>query len=147
MTLAKFSNSAYPSRYNRYYNDAVFNDLFNWNNRQTMDTKSNAPSVNIKENEDSFALELATPGFKKENFKLELNDDILTISAEKNDEESDERFIKHEFSPLSFKRSFSLPETAHRDDIQARYENGILEVVIPKKEEAKPKPKMEIAIS
>lgn len=148
MSLVKFSNSAHPSRYNRYYNDDVFNDLFNWSNRQVSNTRNNTPSVNIKENEDGFALELATPGLRKEDFKVEVNNDILTISAEKQtEEESKDKFSKREFSALSFKRSFTLPETAKGEDIKAHYENGILEVSIPKKEEAKPKAKLEIAIS
>ncbi|MDA3853455.1 MAG: Hsp20/alpha crystallin family protein [Bacteroidales bacterium] len=132
MSLVKFSNSAHPSRYNPYHNEDVFNDLFNWNNRQVMNSRSNSPSVNIKENEDGFALELATPGLKKEDFKIELNNDILTISAEKKEEESKDKFSKHEFSPLSFERAFTLPDTVSGDKIKANYENGILTLSIPK---------------
>lgn len=147
MSLAKFSNNLYPTRYNRFYNDDVFNDMFNWNNRQVANTRSASPSVNIKENENGYVLELATPGLKKEDFKVELNNDILTISAEKKEEENDEKFNKREFSSFSFESSYTLPETANGEDIKANYENGILAVSIPKKEEAKPKPKVEIAIS
>ncbi len=150
MSLVKFSNS-YPSRYNRYYNDDLFNDLFNWSNsnRQVLNSRTSLPSVNIKENEDGFILELATPGMKKEDLKLELNNDILTISSERKEENEEKRenFSRREFSHQSFKRSFTLPETANSENIKAHYENGILEISIPKKEEAKPKPKMEIAIS
>ena len=149
MSLAKFSNSHYPSRYNSNYNDDVFNNLFNWNNRQVLNAKSMQPSVNIKENEEAFVLELATPGRKKDDLKIEINDDILTIASEVKEEkeESQENFSRREFSFQSFSRSFTLPDTVSGDKIKANYENGILTLTIPKKEEAKPKPKMEIAIS
>lgn len=149
MSLVKYSNSRYPSRYNRYYNDDLFNDLFNWNNRQVFNQRSSSPSVNIKENEDGFELELATPGLNKEDLKIELNNDILTISSERKEENKEEKenFSRREFSYQTFSRSFTLPETVNSDEIKAKYENGILSVSIPKKEEAKPKAKMEIAIS
>ena len=149
MSLAKFSNSSYPSRYNRSYNEAAFNDLFNFNNRQVLNTKTHLPSVNIKENEDSFVLELATPGRKKEDLKIEVNNDILSIASEvkQEKEETKENFSRREFSFQSFKRSFTLPDTVSSDKIKASYEDGILTLAIPKKEEAKPKAKVEIAIS
>lgn len=149
MSLVKFSNS-HPSRYNRYYNDDLFNDLFNWSNREVTNSRhTSQPSVNIKENEDGFSLELITPGMKKEDLKLEVNNDILTISSElkQEKEETKENFTRREFKHQAFSRSFTLPETVNGEDIKAHYENGILEVSIPKKEEAKPKPKLEIAIS
>jgi len=144
MSLAKFSNGAYPSRFNYYYNNDVFNDLLSRNNRQAANSK---PAVNIKENEDDFTLELATPGLQKEDFKLEVNNDILTISAEVKADENKEKYSKREFSPQSFKRSFTLQETLESEHITAQYKNGILLVTIPKKEEAKPKAKVEIAVS
>lgn len=149
MSLAKFSNSHYPSRYNSNYNDDVFNNLFNWNNRQVLNAKSMQPSVNIKENEEAFVLELATPGRKKDDLKIEINNDILTIASEvkQEKEETQENFSRREFSFQSFSRSFTLPNTVSGDKIKANYENGILTLTIPKKDEAKPKPKMKIAIS
>ena len=149
MSLTRFSNNSYPSRYNRSYNDDVFNDLFNWSNRQVVNTKTSQPSVNIKENEEGFVLELATPGVKKENLKLEINNDILTIASEvkQEKEETKENFSRREFSFQAFSRSFTLPDTVSGDSVKANYENGILTISIPKKEEAKPKPKVEIAIS
>ena len=149
MSLVKYSNNRYPSRYNHFYNDDIFDDLFNWNNRQVFNPKNGVPSVNIKENEDGFTLDLATPGMSKEDIKLELNNDVLTISSEHKEEkeESQDNYSHREFYHQGFKRSFTLPESANTEDISAKYENGILSVNIPKKEEAKPRPKMEIAIS
>ena len=149
MSLVKYSNSRYPSRYNRFYNDDLFDDLFNWNNRHVHNQRGSSPSVNIKENEDGFSLEMATPGLQKEDLKIEVNNDILTISSERKEENKEEKenFSRREFSYQSFSRSFTLPETVNSDDIKAKYENGILNVSIPKKEEAKPKEKVEIAIS
>ena len=145
MSLVKFANSSNPYRYNHFFGD----DLFDWSNRQAMNSRTTLPSVNIKENEDGFVLELATPGLKKEDFKLELNNDILTISSEKKEEqeENNDNFSKQEFSYKSFTRSFTLPDSVKSEDIKAHYENGVLEIAIPKKEEAKPQPKMEITIS
>jgi HSP20 family protein len=93
---------------------------------------------------------VAAPGFEKGDFKLQLDHDMLTISSEKkveNETKDGERFTKREFSYQSFSRSFTLPQTADGDRIQASYDNGILNVVIPKKEEAKPKPTRMIEIN
>ena len=149
MSLVKFSNSNNPYRYNSIYNDALFNDLFNWNNRQVANNKTALPFVNIKETEKDYQLEMATPGLKKEDLKMELNKDILTISSEQKQEkeETKENYSHREFSYSSFSRSFTLPKTVNTEAITAKYENGILEITIPKKEEAQPKPKMEIAIA
>lgn len=104
--------------------------------------KNSSPSVNIKETEENFSLELAAPGLTKEDFNLELNEDILTISSEKKveNEETKDNYTRREFSYQSFKRSFSLPESVDSANINAKYENGILNIVLPKKEEAKPQP-------
>ncbi len=145
MSLINFSNS-YPSRYNRFYNEDLFNDMFN--NSLTSKPEKSIPAVNIKEDEGSFILEVATPGLKKEDLKLEVNNDTLTISSEKEEkkEEKNENFNRQEFYYQSFSRSFILPKTVNSDGIKAHYENGILEIAIPKKEETKPKAKAEIAI-
>lgn len=146
MSLVKFSNSAYPSRYNSYYNKDIFNDMFNWGNGQVTNAKVSTPSVNIKEDEDKFVVEVATPGLKKEDLSISVDNDVLTISSVKKGEEP-EGYSRKEFSYESFSRSFTLPETVNGEAISASYEYGILAVSIPKKEEAKPKPKMEVSIS
>jgi HSP20 family protein len=110
----------------------------------------NVPAVNIKETETTFVVELAAPGKKKEDFNVELDDNVLTISSEassENEEKDKEgKYTRKEFSYSSFKRSFTLPEIVNDYDINASYENGVLHITLPKKEEALPKPKRMIEI-
>ena len=144
MSLVRFSNQV-PSLFDRFFEG----DLFDWSNRNFSNTNTTLPSVNIKENPDEFKVEVAAPGFDKGDFKLELNHDVLTISSEKqmeNEIKDDEHFSKREFSYQSFTRSFTLPNIADSERIDANYENGILRVSIPKKEESKPKPSRMIEI-
>jgi HSP20 family protein len=99
--------------------------------------------VNIKESTDQFEVEMAAPGMSKENFKVELNNNYLTISAEnkkESEQKEGERYTRKEFSYSSFSRTFALPELVENDKIEAKYDNGILKISIPKREEAKPKP-------
>ena len=111
--------------------------------------KNVSPSVNIKDTKDAYNIEVAAPGFAKENFNVKVEEGILTISAEENDEklEEGERFTRKEFAYTSFKRSFTLPKTIVADKIAATYEAGILKVSLPKVEEAKSKGTMEIKVS
>jgi HSP20 family protein len=113
------------------------------------DNFSMLPAVNIMENEKDFTLELSVPGRKKEDFNIEIDDNVLTISSEvKSEEETTEKnYTRKEFGYSSFKRSFTLPDTVNADAIEANYENGILTFVLPKKEEALPKPKRMIELS
>lgn len=106
------------------------------------------PAVNIKENETDFELELAIPGQKKEDFNVEIDDSVMTISMEDRSEEETikEQYTRKEFSYRSFTRSFTLPETVDEDKIEATYLDGILKFRLPKREEALPKPKRTIAI-
>lgn len=107
------------------------------------------PAVNIRETEHSFLLELAAPGLKKEDFKVNLDNNVLTISAEVNREEEtkNERFTRREFSYGQFSRSFSLPKAINLEEIKADYNYGILSVTLPKREEAKVAINREIAIA
>ncbi|MDY0089464.1 MAG: Hsp20/alpha crystallin family protein [Flavobacteriaceae bacterium] len=111
---------------------------------------AHVPAVNIKETDNSFIVELAAPGKKKEDFNIELNENILTISSEEkteNEEKGQEgRYTRKEFSYSSFKRAFTLPETVNEDSIKASYDDGVLHINLPKKEEALPKPKRLIEI-
>ena len=135
-----------PSLFNRFFDG----DMFDWSNSNFSNTNTTIPSVNIKENPDAFIVEVAAPGFEKADFKIELNLNRLSISSEKkveNEAKEGEVFTKREFSYQSFTRSFTLPQTADGDRIEANYQNGILNVVIPKREEAKPKPARMIAIN
>ena len=107
------------------------------------------PKVNIKESDDSFEVQMAVPGFKKDSFNISVENEELLISADikEEKEEKSEAFTRREFGYASFRRSFILPETIDGDKIKANYEDGILNVTLPKKEEAKPKPARTIEIS
>jgi HSP20 family protein len=107
------------------------------------------PAVNIRENGNEFSLEVAAPGLKKDDFKINVENGTLTISAEKEEkkEEKDEKFTRREYSFNSFTRSFTLPQTVKSDDIKARYEDGVLKLSVPKKEEVKKIAAKEIRVS
>jgi len=144
MSLVKFSNQI-PSVFDRFFE----NDMFDWSNRNFSNTNTTLPAVNIKEDKDGFEVEMSAPGLEKKDFKIELNNSVLTISSEKkveNETKDDQQFTRREFSYQSFSRSFNLPETVESEKIAAKYENGILSINIPKKEEAKPKPVKQIEI-
>jgi len=107
------------------------------------------PAANIIENNDSFQLEIAAPGLVKNDFKINLENNILTISVEIEDEKREEgkNYSRKEFYYGSFSRSFTLPKTIDLEKIKADYDNGILKIALPKKEEAKVELKKEIKIS
>ncbi len=146
MSLIK-RNQNLPS-FRRFWDDDFFNrdwDLSNFSDTGTM------PAVNIKETKDIFEVEMAAPGMKKDDFKVELDGNMLTISSERSEEHEqnngDEKFSRREFSYQSFQRSFSLPKDVVDDNkIEAHYEDGVLKLMIPKKEEAKQKPRRKIEI-
>ena len=145
MLVLRNSNQV-PSLFDRFFDG----DMFDWSNRNFSNTNTTIPSVNIKENSDAFTVEVAAPGFEKGDFKIELNLNTLSISSEKkveNETREGEVFTKREFSYQSFSRSFTLPQIADGDRIEANYQNGILTVLIPKREEAKPKPARMIEIN
>ncbi|MFN3640803.1 MAG: Hsp20/alpha crystallin family protein [Flavobacterium sp.] len=110
----------------------------------------NVPAVNIKETDTSYVVELAAPGKRKEDFIIELEDSVLTIStetkSEKDEKDNEGRYTRREFSYSSFKRAFTLPDTVNDFEINASYENGVLHITLPKKEEALPRPKRMIEI-
>ena len=99
----------------------------------------NIPSVNVIDCKDEFKIEVAAPGLEKEDFKIELINHVLTISSEKEEKELDssEKFVRREFCYTGFKRSFTLPQIADGDRIEAKHTNGILHVSIPKKDNSK----------
>ena len=142
MTLVTYQDRL-PNLVDRFFN----NEFESWNRNNFSNTT--LPSVNIKENTEAFFVEVAAPGFEKSDFKIELNNDLLTISSEKkitNELKEDERISKQEFCYQSFTRSFTIPELVEYDKISAKYKQGILAITIPKKEEAKPKPLKQIEI-
>ncbi|GAB4499123.1 MAG: Hsp20/alpha crystallin family protein [Saprospiraceae bacterium] len=108
---------------------------------------SSMPAVNVKENKNAFKLEVAAPGFKKGDFKLEVQDGRLTISGETKEEkeDKDEKYTRQEYRYSSFSRSFTLPENVKSDDISAEYTDGVLKVTLPKKK-AEEKPVTKIVV-
>ena len=109
----------------------------------------NTPLANIEESNKDFKLELSAPGMKRDDFKVDVEDGILTISSEKEEEkkDSDKNFRRREFSYTSFSRSFTLPDNVDESNINAKYDNGMLQVTIPKKEVSTSKPKKQIQVA
>ena len=140
MTTLKFNQPSLKAF--DFFLDNLLNDL-----PVVKNSNSNSPAVNTIETNDAYQLEFNVPGRKKEDFKITVDKDILTVSFEKKEENKEEnkQFIKREFIAQSFKRSFTLDEKINADDINAKYEDGILLLSLPKKEEVKVVPK-EIAI-
>jgi HSP20 family protein len=113
------------------------------------DRTSSLPAVNIRESEKSYLIDLAIPGMDKKDLKIDINEDVLTISSETKNETEDSRngFRRKEFSYSSFSRSFYIPENVERETIDATYKDGILEVTLPKLKEEKNNISREIKIS
>jgi HSP20 family protein len=107
------------------------------------------PAVNIIETAEAYALEIAVPGMKKSDFTIDIDNKVLSISSSKKDthEESNANYTRREFGYSSFKRTFTLPDTVEEENVSATYEDGILKVYLPKREEAKQKPPKRIDIS
>jgi HSP20 family protein len=133
-----------PRPFERTFN-SLFEDLFqqlptqDWGQRLATDTVP----VNIRETKDGYVLDVVAPGFEKQDFKISMEKDLLTLSAERRQEAktSEERILKREFSFRSFTRSFRLDDQIDRSSITAKYEQGILQLTLPKKEEVKVLPK------
>ena len=142
------SFSSIPSLLNDFLTDDWFNSsLMNWRSEG-----ASMPAVNVKESNDDFKIEVAVPGMKRDDFKVELDNNILTISSSKEDKreekDPDGEYTRREFSYQSFQRSFSLPESkVEGGKISAKYTDGILYVTVPKREEAKVKPARQISVS
>ncbi|WP_370478457.1 Hsp20/alpha crystallin family protein [Tamlana flava] len=139
--------SNFPSLSNWFDDFSIgeFPSLFSSN----FNTGMTVPKVNIKEEADAFVVEMAVPGLKKSDFNINLENNTLSISAElnENNEHKEEGYTRKEFGYSSFKRLFTLPETVEDNKINATYNEGILSIHLPKKEEAKQKPPRNIKIS
>lgn len=123
---------------------SVFNDFFKpWNNWFDNDNffgrTVNMPAVNITEGKNEYQLSLAVPGMKKDDFKIDINGNMLTISSEKEDEkeEKDANYTRREYNYSSFSRTFTLPEEIVKEKIEAKYQDGVLKVSLPVNEKAK----------
>lgn len=129
MNLVRFQHR--PSFSN--FMEDIEKNIFN----QMEEAKGDVPAVNIRDDKDSFVMELAAPGLKKDDFKISLDNQLLTISSERKEEkeEQNENYTRREFVFNSFSRSFTLPKTIVFDKIKADYKDGILVVKLPKKEE------------
>ena len=142
MNLVKRNYSNFPSIIDEFLKPDWFGGMQN--------VGTNVPAVNIKETDTDFSLELAVPGKNKDDFSIEIDHNVLTISSEtktENEQKSENgRYTRKEFSYSSFRRAFTLPDSINSEAINATYENGVLNVVLPKKEEALPKPKRLIDI-
>jgi len=142
-TLAKLS-TAVPS---------VFDDFFKpwneWFDGGFPQSTMRVPAVNITEEKNQYLVSLAAPGLKKEDFKINVNGNVLTISSEKEDssEEKDKKFSRKEYSYSSFTRSFTLPEEINQEKIDAKYQDGVLKISLPRIEEAKKPSAKQIAIN
>ena len=143
MTLIKFNRGGrdlrFPLAGSPFYSDVLSN--FFDNSFLPESGASTLPPVNISETESQFHIELASPGRSKEEFQIQLEDGKLTISLEKKEENKEEnkQFTRREFSLAAFSRSFTLPEDADQNAVNAEYQNGILVISIGKKEEVKQK--------
>ena len=150
MNLIKRNGGHMPAFQRLFFDDVFGRDLFNWENNNFSSTSTTLPSVNIKETAGSYEVEVAAPGMDKSDFKITLDGNLLTISSVKQHKETTEQenFTRREFSYQSFQRSFELPKNVvDVEQIKARYENGLLLLTVPKKEEAKQKPPRMIEIS
>jgi HSP20 family protein len=132
--------------YRPFYMPNLFNDDFF---PVLPNASSSRPAVNIREDEKSYLLDLAVPGIDKKDLKIDINEDVLTVSSEtKNEsEENNEGFQRREFSYSSFCRSFYIPENVNRDKIDAKYKDGVLTIGLPKQEEDKSKITRQVKIS
>jgi HSP20 family protein len=131
--------------------ESMFNEFFNHDFPVSFrnGAMQKSPAVNVVESANGYRLEVAAPGLAKEDFEVKVDKDQLTISAKKESsktEDSGEKYTRREFSFLEFKRSFHLPETVDATNIKATYENGVLNVMLEKKPEAKPQPARVIEI-
>ena len=148
MTLVRFKNrDFFPVRHSHQGMD----DMFNWFNNEvpSFDSCSSYPSSNISESDEDFKIEMLVPGYSKDEIKIQVDNNILSVSHEIENEENGnhKNYISREFRKRSFNRRFKLSDRLASEKIMAKYDSGVLSIVIPKKEEAKAKPIREISIS
>jgi HSP20 family protein len=147
MTLVKFNNKPVSKSFNNFMDDFFATVPSILQNEFTSPNFRSFTPVNIKETENDYVLEVVAPGFQKEDFKINLDNNTLTVSAEKKEEteNKNEKLIRKEYKQQSFKRSFTIDENVDAENIAAKYINGVLTLNLPKKVEVKP-PVKEISI-
>ena len=142
MTIVK-RNGNLQSHFPTLFDDFLNRDIFNWGLSNFSDTNTTIPAVNIKETSDNYEVEVAAPGMSKKDFKVVLEGNNLTISSEKatqKEQNEDVRYTSREFSYQSFSRTFTLQkDVVDTEKIHAKYEDGLLHLLIPKKEQSKQK--------
>ena len=146
MTLARRNESYLPSFIDRFFNS----ELMDWGTSNFSSTNTSLPSVNVKETDDDYFIEVAAPGMTKKDFSINFQNNVLIIASERQheNEESDDSYTRKEFNYQSFQRSFTVPgNDVDGDKISASYNDGILNIKLPKREEVTPKPAREIKIS
>ena len=136
MTLLNVKNNVPSKSFNNLMND-FFIDTPSLFSTQYSSQTNNFPAVNIAESEGGYILNLVAPGFEKENFTIKLEKNLLTLSAEKTTESKNEKNLRTEYEARSFKRSFTIDENIDVENISAKYNNGVLMLTLPKKENIK----------
>jgi len=148
MTLIRTNQDLFPS-FSSLFDEFFNSGLADWRRHNYSASNTSLPKVNIKEDENGFVVEMAAPGMDKDDFNIKLDNNLLTVSSEKEEGQlgKDETYTRKEFSYQAFHRSFTLPNSVNGEKIGASYKNGILSIFIPKKEEAKPKPPKSISVA
>lgn len=151
MNLVRFSNPHY--RVNRSLVDELFDSLLkNDAHESHVNNCLKQPATNVFETEEDFKIEVLLPGFSKEDLKMNYHKDLLTVKVEKEEKEKENaqveyKYAHREFEKFSFEKQFKIPNTVNIDGIEAKFENGILNIMLPKKEEALEKAPVEIKVS
>jgi HSP20 family protein len=149
MSVIKRNGNSFPA-FPSLFDDFFSREFLNWGNNNFSSTSTTVPAVNIKESADEFKVEVAAPGMEKKDFNITLDGNQLTISSAKQYENAkkEENYTRREFGYQSFTRTFQLPkDVVDAEKIMATYENGLLQLTIPKKEEAKVKGPKQITIN
>ena len=140
--LARINKNYVPAYWDDFFNDRVFN-----NNNQTQ-RKNASPAVNIIEADNDFKIEVAVPGLSRNDFNIEVEDDVLTVSSVEKEKKEEKmlNYTRREFNFSSFKRNFQLPETIDQDQIKASHKEGVLSITLVKKEEEVQKAPKQIVV-
>jgi HSP20 family protein len=147
MKLSK--KSSMPSILSDFFNNDRLERMFDYDLLPSANMFNRIPAANIKDNGKEYKIELAVPGMKKNDFDINLENDTLTISAEKKDvkEDENENYTRREYSYNAFRRTFRIPDLVSPENVKARYENGVLEISLPKKEDNKTEKRKSIKVS
>lgn len=144
--LTKINRNYVPTYWDDFFNDNFFKSV------NTINCNGSSPAVNVIEDEKQYRIDVAVPGMPKNDFRIDLDDDVLTISSQKTetdeaDESNNPRYMRREFSYSTFKRSFQLPDSIDQENIKASHDAGILSIQLSKKEEVIQKAPKQIEIS